>query len=344
MKKLFLFLLFSAVCFAQLDNLQKIKIDEINFTDFERSFVFDGAGSFYYFYRQQGSTAIKVAESEDYGQTWNSLHEITGLVLPSSNPRSYDIIQAGYNTFIIGYLNFTSNLQLFNYNVTHNTLEQIGNDHQSSSGSHDIELIQVDSTTFIASIKDNQNNVFYFKTTDNAQTWSSKLTIPDFTTGEKAVSMTYHNDVLYAVQAEDDIIKINSSSDQGESWGSTSAVYSSDVNLPYASIHSNDSNLYLIFEKENYVDLIDDYQTDIFYMYSMDNGITWSDESNYTEFIGDDKITEICYSMGWFIACKLIEQNQLRKNGNLFRGFIYIRRSSSTDYLFHGSAKFSHFR
>ncbi len=305
MKRLFLLLLFSAICFAQLDTLQKIKIDQVNFTDFERSFVFQNGDSLYYFYRQQGSTKVGVALSEDAGQTWIDLYEINDLLFPNPNVRSFDIIQTGDTEFIFGYVNFVSNIQLFNYNIADNSLEQIGNYHESSSGSHDIELIQIDSSTFITSIKDNQNNVFYYKTTDSAQTWSEKLTIPDFIKGDKAVSMIYHDGLLLAVQSDGNNIKITSSTDQGESWNTSSVIYSNDVNVPSAFICSNNSDLFITFEEENHVELIDDYQSDICYIKSSDNATNWSPKINYTEFIGTDLISEICYSSGSLIAVSL---------------------------------------
>lgn len=67
--------------FAQLEVLQKIKIEGRDLTNFQKSFVFESNGTFYYFYRLPGSQNIIIESSSDYGKTWSEYHEITALPL-----------------------------------------------------------------------------------------------------------------------------------------------------------------------------------------------------------------------------------------------------------------------
>ena len=301
MKKLTIFILFLLLVLtssAQLEELQKISIESKNFTDFQKSFVFQSNGTLYYFYRELGGQNIIVESSSDYGETWNELYEITGLPLRTLSERSFDIIQKDDNNFLIAYLQFPGKLAIFNYNIVSNSLEQIGTAHSLSSGVEEIEFTFIDESTYFASLKDSGNNVFYVRTDDGALTWSTNHSFPGTLTGSRPIVTSYHNGNLYAAINEENNISLVVSPDKGVTWSAPFEVFTNDKLISNASIHSDGDKLFIVFEEHIYVDQLNDFQTDVCYISSIDYGNNWSNKSKYTKAVSNEFISGINFSSG----------------------------------------------
>ncbi len=317
MKKITALILLSAsLIFGQLEEIQQIKPGD-GPTNYERSYVFQNSDLFYYFYRQEGSSLINVAFSEDGGITWNNLYEITDLTYASTNPRSFDIIQTGSTNFIFGFLKFSGVLQLYGYDILTNTLTQIGSDHIINSNAREIELTKIDELTFLVSFKDIDGNLFYLKTDDGAETWSEKLYFPGFSTGERAINVTLQNGNLYAVQSDNKSINIITGTIDPAGWSVPFELYVNDNPISNAAIYSNGDELFLVFEEALYDNITKKNQTDVCYLISSDNGSNWGNKIKYTTFIEDDYISEVTFSLGDLIITTLSN----RGNVNSFQTY-----------------------
>ncbi|MDZ7766254.1 MAG: hypothetical protein U5K00_17835 [Melioribacteraceae bacterium] len=177
-------------------------------------------------------------------------------------------------------MEFSGVLQLFDYNVLTNTLTQIGNRHSIGSNAREIELTKINELSFLVSFRDYEGNIFYLKTEDGAETWSEQQYFPGISSGDRVINVTLHNGNLYAAQSENESIKIITGTSDASEWSTPSEVFLNDAPVPYASVYSNGSELFLVFEEEKYVELIDEYQTDISFLVSNDDGITWSEKIN----------------------------------------------------------------
>ncbi|HET56103.1 MAG TPA: hypothetical protein ENN33_12935, partial [Ignavibacteria bacterium] len=314
MKKLIYFsiIIIQITCIAQFEELQRISIESNNLTNFQKSFVFESNGTLYYFYRLPGGQNINVESSSDYGETWNEYHEITGLPLRTLSERNFDIVQISSTSYIIAYLEFNSKLVILEYDLSTNSLERIGATHSLGSGVQEVEFTYIDESTYFASLKDTGDNVFYTRTDDGALTWSTNNSFPGVLSGNRPIITSHHNDNLYAAFAEENKISLIVSPDKGVTWSAPFDVFSNDKLISNASIHSDEENLFIVFEEHIFVNQLDDYQTDVCYISSNDNGDNWSDKNKYTKYIGNDLISEINYSSGKLYT--LILSNRVNVN------------------------------
>ncbi len=309
------FLIFILTNFAQLEELQKISIESKTYTDFQKSYVFQNNGTLYYFYRLPGSQSISIEISNDFGKTWKGYHEITGLPLGLTNVRSFDIIQIGSNNVFIAYLQFPGKLSIFNYNIVTKSLEQIGTAHSLSSGVEEIEFTYIDESTYFASLKDSGNNVFYVRTDDGALTWSTNHSFPGILTGNRPIITSYHNGNLYAAIVEENKISLVVSPDNGVTWSAPFDVFTNDKSISNVSVHSDGDKLFIAFEEHIFVDQLNDFQTDVCYLSSNDNGNNWSGKIKYTKYIRNDLISSIKLSGEQIIALILSNRvNQERQD------------------------------
>lgn len=316
-----LFFFFILTSFAQLEELQKISIESQNFTDFQKSYVFQSNGNLYFFYRLSGSQSISVEISNDFGKTWSKYQEISGFPLATANERSFDIIQKDNNNFLIAYLQFSSKLAVFNYNIASNLLEQIGTTYSLSSGIQEIEFTYIDESTYFASLKDPGNNIFYVRTDDGALTWSTNHSFPGVLTGNRPLITSYHNGNLYAAIAEENKISLIVSPDKGVTWSAPFDVFLNDKPISNASIHSDGEKLFVVFEENIFINQLDDFQTDVCYISSNNNGVDWSGKIKYTKSIANEYISDITFSSGNLFALILSNRDNLN-NFSTYLGFL----------------------
>ncbi|MDZ7766272.1 MAG: sialidase family protein [Melioribacteraceae bacterium] len=107
------------------------------------------------------------------------------------------------------------------------------------------------------------------------------------------LEITYHNNYLYAAFAENNAIEITIGENLGASWSSSSTIFTNENPITNPEIHSDGSNLYLVFEESVFDPIAGEMQTDICYLESSDNGSTWSDKQYYTTFIEKDYFSEV---------------------------------------------------
>ncbi|KUG25120.1 hypothetical protein ASZ90_005064 [hydrocarbon metagenome] len=311
MKKIiFLLLLFYSTGFGQIDNLTKISIEQKSATDFERSHIFEVSDTLFYFYRMPSSQVISIDFSIDNGATWTLLQKTGSLGLISSGELSIDIVHVDQGNFIIGYSTFPNTLKLLSYNLYTNTFEQTGNTH--AVGGSQLELLRIDESSFIASIKNSQDDVYYFISADMGETWSDKMYFPEIEKQTNPLSLTYFNETIYSVfiDQNENSIYLFLSEDNGETWYSPVEIYSSTEKIQTASIYSDNSKIYVVFEQLHPVNFSEYFQSDIHYILSEDQGITWSESFRYTKFIGNDNISNLIYLNGKLFVLSLSNRSQ----------------------------------
>jgi len=314
MRKLIMFaffLIFILTSFAQLEELQKISIESKTYTDFQKSFVFQRDQNFYFFYRNLSSQNINVEVSNDFGKTWDEYYVITGLPLRTSNEKSFDIIQKDENNFLIAYLQFPDKLAIFNYNIASNLLEQIGTTYSLSSGEQEIEFTYINELTFLASLKDGNNNVFYVTTNDGAQTWSENKYFNEIVSYNIPLNVAYHSGILFASLSDDTKIYLSISEDGGTTWYPFQTVFTNDKPVSNASVHSNGETICIVFEEEIYIEQLDDFQTDVCYISSTDIGATWGGKVKYAKYIRNDFVSSVNRSGNQLFALTLSNRTNI---------------------------------
>ncbi|KUG25118.1 hypothetical protein ASZ90_005062 [hydrocarbon metagenome] len=262
-----------------------------------------------------GSQNIIIESSSDYCKTWSQYHEITALPLRIISERSFDIIQKDNNNFLIAYLQFPGKLAIFNYNIASTSLEQVGTAFTLSSGVQEIEFTFIDESTYLASLKDTGDNVFYTRSDDGALTWSTNHSFAGVLTGNRPIITSYHNGNLYAAIAEENKISLIVSPDKGVTWSAPFDVFLNDKPISNTSIHSDGEKLFVVFEEHIFVNQLDNYQTDVCYISSNNNGVDWSGKIKYTKYIRNDLISSIKLSGDRIIALVLSNRvNQERQD------------------------------
>lgn len=311
---LLLIIVFHLTVFTQVDELQKITLDKVNYTNFEKSYVFQDDDNFYCFFRVPGQHSLLVYESINQGETWQALDELTEIETPSQSERSIDIVQIEESTFLIAQINnILRELKLFLYDVATGSTEQIGITHSFEVAVTQIELTVIDDLNYLASLTNSNNEVFYISTSDGGSSWSEILSYPNINTNERPFSVTYHNDLLYTVVADNQSIDMLVTADQGGDWNKLPDVYTNDELISNPEIISDGSELYIVFEEHLPVEGTNNEQTDVSYISSSDNGQTWSDKVKYAKYIRNDFISSINLSGDQIFALTLSNRTSQQK-------------------------------
>ncbi|WKZ68913.1 MAG: T9SS type A sorting domain-containing protein [Melioribacteraceae bacterium] len=293
MKRILLLLIFviSSVQFAQFEQIRNVHLGDATINEQSKVSFIEKDDSLFCFFRHLSS--LNVIVSNDNGLTWSEPQSIQGLL--TSNLRNFDVSLTPQNKILISTVRFPQSIMMFNYNFSSNSNIAVGTN-TSISGLSTFENLQIDENNYFVSARSSDNTLFYITSNDGGNTWSDKLFSPSISTNEKALQIAQHNNNVFVVYESDGSIKSILTDDLGENWSNEVEIFTSDNEIANPVIQTFDGKLYIAFEEKEYVELIDDYQSNVYYIVSEDGGITWSDKVQFTFYIGNDLISEIVNS------------------------------------------------
>ncbi len=135
----------------------------------------------------------------------------------------------------------------------------------------------------------------FVKSTADGNSWTSEEFIYQFDDNHLATSLhLFQADtnyiLIYNYQKEDfNNIEMVLSTDSGATWNEKTIIQNSDKRSRYfTAIQKNENEIEIFYSKvlETQFDSI--FQSDIYSMSTTDAGLTWSEESKFTNFVGND--------------------------------------------------------
>ncbi|MCZ7602033.1 MAG: T9SS type A sorting domain-containing protein [Melioribacteraceae bacterium] len=288
---LLLVLVISSVQFAQFEQIKNVNLKNVTINEQSKLSFIEKDDSLFCFFRHL--FAVNVIVSADNGLTWSEPKSIQGLI--TSSLRNFDVSLTPQNKILVSTVHFPPSIMMFTYNFSSNTNTAVGSS-TSISGLSTLEHLQIDENNYFVSARSSDNTLFYITSNDGGNTWSDKLFFPSISTNEKALQIAQHNNNVFVVYESDGSIKSILTDDLGENWSNEVEIFSSDNEIANPVIQTFDGKLYIAFEEKEYVELIDDYQSNVYYIVSEDGGITWSDKVQFTSYIDNDLISEIVNS------------------------------------------------
>lgn len=285
-----LILLFTST-FAQFEEPSEVGFDDLSITENSKIVIIERNDSLFCFYRY--SSALRARVSIDLGSTWTEPNTLSG-VLTSSN-RNFDVSLTEQGQILISTIRFPPSLKMFTYDFQSNTIYDVGNQ-TTISGISELEHLQINNENYLISAKGPDGNLFYLISSDKGVSWSNKLVFPNISTSNKPLHITKNSDKLFAAYLSENSIRIITSNHNGINWSTETEVFQSDMDITNVMIEEFQNSLYILFEQKEYVDLINDYQHDIYYITSEDGGNTWSSKNQFTTYLGNDFLSEILNS------------------------------------------------
>ncbi|KUG25524.1 hypothetical protein ASZ90_004653 [hydrocarbon metagenome] len=182
-------------------------------------------------------------------------------------------------------------------------------------------------------MKDSGDNVFYTRSDDGALTWSTILSFPDIQYNSNPIITSYHKYNLYAAYEEGSKIFLTISPDKGVTWSAQLDVFTNNNPVSNVSIHSDGDNLFIVFEEHLYVDQLDDFQTDLCYKRSINNGENWSEKIKYTKSIANEYISEINFSSGKLYTTILSNRVNVN-NSETYLGILDLTKDPAPPIVF----------
>ncbi len=140
----------------------------------------------------------------------------------------------------------------------------------------------------------------FVKSTDDGNSWTSEEFIYQFDDNHLATSLHLFKAntkfiLIYNYKKEDyNNIEMITSSDSGATWSEETIVLNSENRSRYFSaVQKNENEIEIFYSKvlETQFDSI--FQSDIYSMSTTDAGLIWSEESKFTNFVGNDSHPDI---------------------------------------------------
>lgn len=205
---------------------------------------------------------INLTYSDDNGITWSSIQVITGVSIQTPFIRNYHFIK--------------------------------------------ITQLADESLTLCFNPQGDQGTLYYKQSTDDGQTWSETakriVTTGGYRYDEHTVISADPNTLICVFKYRATLsspyhIGARYSYDNGVSWGEILNLSGNSTNEIFPGItKDNSGNLWLVFvrmQKYTFESSLTYEVGDIYYRKSSDNGFTWTEEKQFTKYIGDDSYTSV---------------------------------------------------
>ncbi len=190
--------------------------------------------------------------------------------------------------------------------------------------------------TYSKIFNSNPSGIFYRKSLDNGATWENEFVVVDsqLNTAKNPSIIILDDKWLIAYQNQEDDIYLIESSD-GITWSNPVEIISSDLELSNLKLVEESGKLFLFYEVAKNTPVENLTQSDVVYKISEDNGETWSEQFNFTNFYGNDiqfNVAKTNYKTGFSFASLREPDNS---NYQIWYGFLNETKDTATNpYLY----------
>jgi photosystem II stability/assembly factor-like uncharacterized protein len=285
-----------------------------------------------------GDYEILFIYSTDFGQTWSSPQIISGMDSGSLNPQ---LEVAGSNIFVVweqktSLMNNKSEINFIkstDHGVSWSSIINLSNSEQIHSDGVQITLsVNNLYCSWLEYLSSTDNDINFSKSTDNGITWTAPVNITNDSDFQYNIYMTdnginnlyvaYENGVMLGSE-----IYLKKSSDGGITWSVPQNITNNAGRSSNPCISIFDDHLYFLWSDNSHSIPAND-SSDIFFKWSSDFGITWSDLLNVSDNSSNSLGPRICYSVNGPLPAPWLDITIFWLDYSLGASEIFARRAN----------------
>ncbi|MBZ0200729.1 MAG: exo-alpha-sialidase [Ignavibacteriaceae bacterium] len=251
----------------------------------------DGQNVYVLYHQLAGNYEIIFQRSTDWGQSWSQMQGLSGMDSGSITPQ----IAVGSNKIYAVWEQKINNIADIYFTkstdsgINWSTVQNISN--SPAANSRWVQLYAIGNTLFCAWIEMTTyplSDIYFSKSTNGGTSWTTPVNLTNDARPQNRIYMDadYYDNVFIA---SDDIITFNhdeiyllKSTDGGSSWSQPRNITNNDGNSNTPCIVVMGNQIYFTWSDNSHTAPAYN-NSDIFFKWSSDGGITWHDSTNISD-------------------------------------------------------------
>ncbi len=250
-----------------------------------------------------GNYEIIFQKTTNGGSSWSPMQKISG----TASAITPQLVLVGYTLYAVWEERPNNNYEIYfsKYSILNNTWTAPQNISNTTTTSRWVQLQAEDQDLFCAWIETTTyplSDIYFTKSTDGGTSWTNPVNITNDDRPQNRICMKLNSAGKIYI-ASDDIITFNfdeiyllSSSNGGDSWSSAVNITNNSGNSNTPWIMANGEFIYFTWSDNTHSAPAYD-NSDIFFKWSPDGGVTWLDSMNLSANPETSSRPRICY--GW---------------------------------------------